>query len=136
MQKLDLKRIIKTANLKTSFVGAALFPNNIDPSKAITRVCRGEAHLNSEQIAKLSELLNVPIGFLFDDAIWDISVEAGRKNIIRFRAYDYYAELNTETMTTRVSFNGTVYFEEVHHEKGIALTDYLSLLTDLIIKYK
>ncbi len=136
MQTLDLKRIIKTSNLKTAQVGAVLFPDNKKPEAAIWRVTKGEAFLNSEQISKLSELLNVPIGLLFDDAAWHMSVEADRKNIIRFRAYDYYAELNTETMTTRVSFNGTVYFEEVHHEKGLGLTDYLSLLTDLIIKYK
>ena len=136
MQKLDLKRIIKTANLKTAYVGAHLFPNNVDPSKAVTRVCRGDAFLNSEQIAKLAELLNVPIGLLFDNASWHMSVEADRKNVIRFRSYDYYAELNTEAMTSRVSFNGTLYFEEVRHEKGIGLTEYLSLLTDLIIRYK
>lgn len=136
MQKLDLKRIIKTANLKTSYLGAQLFPNNKDPKQAVNRVCRGEAFLDSEQIAKLSELLNVPIGLLFDNAEWDMSTSKEEPNIIRFRAYGYFAELNTRTMKTRVSLNGTVFFEEITHERATLIGDYLNDLTDLIIKYK
>lgn len=137
MQTLDLKRIMTTANLKASYVGAHLFPNNVDPAHAVRRVMRGETLLNSEQIAKLSELLNVPIGLLFDDASWHMSVKADRRNIINFRAYDYFAELNTETMTTTLSRNGLVFFEKIiTHDRGIGLTEYLSQLTDLIIKYK
>jgi len=136
MQTLDLKRIMLTANLKASYIGAHLFPDNKDPRQAVQRVARGEAFLNSEQIAKLSELLNVPIGLLFDSTAWHMSVEADRKNIIRFRSYNYYAELNTLTMVTRVSLNGVMFFEEVHNEKSIGIHDYLAQLTDLIIKYK
>lgn len=137
MQTLDLKRIAETANLKASYLGAHLFPDNKDQAHAVRRVMRGEMLLNSEQIAKLSELLNVPIGLLFDDAEWHMSAPAGRQNIINFRAYDYFAELNTETMETTISRNGLVFFEKVlTHDRGIGLTDYLSQLTDLIIKYK
>lgn len=137
MQTLDLKKIMTTANLKASYVGAHLFPNNVDPAHAVRRVMRGETLLNSDQVAKLSELLNVPIGLLFDDVAWCMSVTAGRKNIINFRAYDYFAELNTETMCTTISKNGLLFFEKiVTHEKSIGLTDYLSQLTDLIIKHK
>lgn len=137
MQSIDLNRIMTVANLKPSFVGAHLFPDNRDPSKAVRRVMRGDMLLNSEQIAKLSELLNVPIGLLFDDASWCMSVPAERRNIINFRAYDYFAELDTTTMTTTISRNNLVFFEKlITHEKSIGLTDYLSQLTDLIIKYK
>lgn len=136
MQTLNLKRIAETANLKASYIGSHLFPDNRDPAHAVRRVMRGKLLLNSEQIAKLSELLNVPIGLLFDSAAWHRSVEADRKNIIRFRAYDYYAELNTSTMVTRVSLNGVMFFEEVHIEKSIGMHDYLAQLTDIVIKYK
>jgi len=136
MQTIDLKRILKTANLKPSFVGAHLFPNSAYPDNAIRRIIRGEMLLNSEQIAKLSDLLNVPIGLLFDEAEWKMGVEAERKNIIHFRAYDYYAELDTSTMKTTVSRSGMLFFETLTHERGVTLTDYLSQLTDLIIKYK
>lgn len=136
MQKLDLDRVMRTANLKTAQVGALLFPNHKKPYDAVTRIRRGQGFLNSEQISKLSELLNVPVGLLFDSAAWHMSVEADRKNIIRFKAYDYYAELDTSTMVTRVSLNGVMFFEEVHNEKSIGIHDYLSQLTDLIIKYK
>lgn len=137
MQTLDLKRIAETANLKASYLGAHLFPANKGQAHAVRRVMRGESLLNSEQIAKLSELLNVPIGLLFDDAAWHMSVPAGRQNIINFRAYDYFAELNTETMVTTLTRNGQTFWGKlITHDRGIGLTDYLSQLTDLIIKYK
>lgn len=136
MKTIDLKRIIKTSGLKTSEVAPHLYPNNLDPATALRRVIRGEAFLDSEQIARLSELLNVPVGLLFEGADWAMSVEADRKNIIRFKAYNYYAELDTLTMVTRVSLNGVMFFEHVHHERSIGIHDYLSQLTDLIIKYK
>ena len=128
---------MKTANLKTSFVGAALFPDNVLPQDAVRRVLRGEALLNSDQVAKLAEMLNVPIGLLYDDASWSMDVPANSRNLINFRTYDYFAELNTSTMTTTLSKNGLLFFEKViTHEKSIGLTDYLSQLTDLIIKHK
>lgn len=137
MQTLDLKRIMTTANLKASYVGPHLFPDNVDPAHAVRRVMRSEALLNSEQITKLAELLNVPIGLLFDDAAWCMSVKAERRNVINFRTYDYFAELNTETMETTLSRNDVLMLEKViTHDRGITLTDYLAQLTDLIIKYK
>jgi len=137
MQTIDLKRIMTVANLKTSFVGGHLFPDNKDPKAAVRRVANGEAYLNSWQIAKLSEVLNVPIGLLFDDASWRMSVPAGlSKKVIQFKTYDYFAELDLTTMTTTVSRNGLLFFEKLESPKSIELTQYLSQLTDLIIKYK
>ena len=136
MQTLDLKRIAETANLKASYLGAHLFPGNKDQAHAVRRVMRGEMLLNSEQIAKLSELLNVPIGLLFyDTKQW--AADSDRVNIINFRAHNYHAQLNLATMETTLSRNGLVFFEKIlTHDRGIGLTDYLSQLTDLIIKYK
>lgn len=127
-----------TANLKASYIGAHLFPNNKEPRQAVRRVARGEAFLNSEQIAKLSELLNVPIATLFyDTKAWEIESNTNLKNRINFRTYDYFAELNTETMETTLSRNDVLMFEKIiTHDRGIGLTEYLAQLTDLIIKYK
>jgi hypothetical protein len=136
MQKVDLGRIMETAKLKTSKVGEALFPDNREPSQAVRRVMRGDALLNSEQLAKLAELIGVPVGMLFDTASWKMSVPAGGRNIIQFRSYDYFAELDTKTMTTTVSFNGLVFFEKITHPHGVGIEQYLSDLTDLVIKYK
>lgn len=137
MQNIDLKKILKTANVKASFVGPHLFPGHKDPGGAVRRVMRGESLLNSEQVAKLSELLNVPIGMLFEDASWYMSAPPGRKHVVNFRAYNYFAELDTKTMKTTLSKNGLLFFEKViTHERGIGLTDYLSQLTDLVIKHK
>jgi len=137
MQTIDLKKIMAFTDLKVSQVAPHVFPDNRDPANALRRAIRGEYLLNSEQIARLSQVLNIPIGLLFDDAAWKMSVPAGRRNVINFRTYDYFAELDTATMITTVSRSGEPLFQKfVAHEKGIGLTEYLSQLTDLIIKHK
>lgn len=137
MQKLDLGRIMEIAKLKTATVGAQLFPTNQDPKAAVRRVIKGDAFLNSEQIAKLSEMLGVPIGLLFSDAAWSMTKPSdSKKRVIQFRSYEYFAELDLDTMTTTVSRNGLLFFEKITHPKGVEITEYLNDLTDLIIKYK
>jgi len=125
------------SGLKASFLAPSLFPDHKYPAKAFSYIVTGKANLDSVQIAKLSEILNVPIGLLFDDADWRMDVPAGlAKRVVQFRAYDYFAELDLDTMTTTVSRNGNAFFDKIVHPSGVMLTDYLSSLTDLIIKYK
>ncbi len=138
MQTIDLKRILTASNLKVSHVAPYIFPDNRDPANAMRRAIRGEMLLNSDQIARLSELLNVPIGLLFYDvSYWGAEANTNRSDIINFRADGYFAELNLSTMTTTLSKNGLLFFEKIiTHDKSIGLRDYLSQLTDLIIKHK
>lgn len=137
MQQINLKRIIELTGVSATKLGQHLFPDNAYPYKAINRVCTGKSFLNSEQIVKLSEFINVPVGLLFDSAEWRMSMPAGHdRRVIQFRTYDYFAELDLETMTTTVSRNGALFFEKIEHPKSVGLTAYLSSITDLIIKYK
>ncbi len=136
MQTIDLGHIMKVANVETSFIASHLFPEHNHGNRAVTRIIKGEGFLNSWQIAKLSEVLNVPIGLLFEDVEWSMSAPAGQKGILYFRIYDYFAELNTADMTTRISKDNMLFFEKMSHPEGIMLTEYLADLTDLIIKYR
>lgn len=136
MQTIDLKRIMDTANLKTKDLAPLLFPGFKHPERSVRSVQKGILKLNSDQLAELSKLLNVPVGLLFDDAAWCMSAPASENRIINFRSYDYFAELDLDTMTTTVSRNGMLFPEKITHPDGVGLHDYLSSLTDLIIKYK
>lgn len=137
MQTINLKRIIAASGLKTTDLGKQLFPDVKNPYKSLLRVANGDGLLNSDQISKLSEILNVPIGLLYENADWNMSsaVQKG-KRLIQFRTYDYFAELDLDTMVTTVARNGSVFFEKAIHKKGVGLNQYLSDLTDLIIKHK
>lgn len=135
MKTLNLKRIVEVSGLKPTDLGVQLFPDHKHPYRAFWRVADGKSNLDSAQIAKLSEILNVPIGLLFEDAEWKMAVPAGSR-LIRFTAYDYFAELNLDTMETTISRNNTLFFEKLHHPNGVGLSEYLSSLTNLIIKYK
>lgn len=137
MRTINLKRIRTASGLRPSDLAAALFPDHKKPYNAFNYVESGKGYLNSWQIDKLAELVGVPIGLLFDDADWQMGVPAGsHKRVVQFKTYDYFAELDLDTMTTTVARNGQVFFEKIIHGKGVELTEYLASLTDLIIKYK
>jgi len=136
MKTLDLKRIRKLSGIKASELALELFPNNKKPYDALNYIEKGRGFLDSQQIAKLSDMINVPIGLLFDDAAWEMGRPAGAaRGVIQFKTYDYIAELNTETMTTVVYRNGVVVFDGVQHDGVLELSNYLSEITDLIIKH-
>jgi hypothetical protein len=65
MKKLNLDEIIKQSGLTVTAVGEALFPDNKMAYKAIHRIIKGEGLLNTEQLVKLSALVNRPIADLF-----------------------------------------------------------------------
>ena len=137
MKSINLKRIIEVSGIKPTYLGRQLFPHHKHPYRALDYVRNGKNNLDSWQVAKLAEVLNVPVGLLFEEADWGMSVPAGgARRIIQFKAYDYFAELDLETMTTTVSRSGELVFQKVTHPRGVTITDYLSSLTDLIIKNK
>ena len=136
MKTLDLTKIRKLTGLKAQELAAELFPNHKHPYNALNYIEKGNGFLDSWQIAKLSEIVGVPIGLLFDDAAWEMSKPAGApRGVILFKTYDYIAELNTESMTTVVYRNGAVVFDGVQHSGINEISIYLSSITDLIIKH-
>jgi hypothetical protein len=134
MKTLDLKKIRKLTGLKASELAAQLFPDHKNAYNALNYVESGKGFLDSNQIAKLSEIIDVPIGLLFDDAAWEMGRPAGApRGTLQFKAYDYIAELNTQTMVTVVYRNGVVVIDEVQHNGLVEISDYLSSITDLLI---
>lgn len=133
MSKINLKRIVETAGLRPTDLGRQLFPGKKHPYKSITRVINGLSNLDADQVLKLSQILNVPVDFLYEDARWGSTIPANSRTV-RFRTSDYFAELDLETMTTTVSKNGTLYFEKLTHTKDTKISEYLQSLKDLIIK--
>lgn len=65
MKKLNLADIIKQSGLTETAVGEALFPDVKNPYLAIHRIVKEKGLLNTEQLVKLSTLVNRPIADLF-----------------------------------------------------------------------
>lgn len=133
MKTINLKHIAETADLKINKLGEILFPDNRDSYSAVTRIMRGKGLLNAEQIAKLAEHLNVPIGLLFEDVDWAKSMPPFSR-VISFKAYDYTAELDIDTRSTVITKKDAPFFHSIEHDKDVKLSEYLKSLTDLIIK--
>jgi hypothetical protein len=134
MKTLDLKKIRKLTGLKASELAVELFPNHKNAYNALNYVESGRGFLDSSQISKLSEITEVPIGLLFDDAEWEMGKPANApRGTLQFKTYDYVAELNTETMVTVVYRNGVVIIDEVQHNGLVEISEYLSSITDLLI---
>lgn len=136
MKTLDLKRIRTLAGLKPAELAPELFADHKHPYRALNYVESGKKFLDSQQISKLSDILNIPIGLLFDDAAWRMGRPAGAvRGVLLFETYDYIAELDTATMTTTVTRNGITIFDGVKHSGVVELSEYLSEITALIIKH-
>lgn len=135
MQKLELQKIIDRYELDVHEVAKKLYPSAKYPKLAIDRVISGDALLNSEQVALLSAITGVPIGFLYSGGDWTWNGTA-KENILSFSTEDYTAELDTNTWTTKIYHKGSLFHDAVIHSGSVPLSEYLSTLSNLIVKYK
>lgn len=131
MQKVDLGKIIKDHKLSKKELANELFPKNGYPVMALTRIIKGEALLDTDQISKLSSLTGVSINDLFSKEKWKQIKKA--ENYI-FTCGDYKAILNSKDWITKIYRNGSLFHEEVIHKKTIPLSEYFDSLNSIIIK--
>lgn len=132
MQTINLKRIIEKQDLKPKWVAEQLFPENKYPKLALDRVLDGKAFLDTNQVSRLSAITGIPINFLYSGGEWEMK---STENKISFTSDDYFAELNTQTWKTEIYHKGSIFHETLIHSEGIPLSEYLSQLTNLIIKH-
>jgi len=133
MKTINLQNIIDSQELDTIEVAKQLFPNNKYPKLAINRILDGSAFLDSNQISKLSMLTGIPIELLYSDGKW--SKAKATDGLLKFTADDYTAELNTKDWTTKLYHKDSLFHEDIIHDKSIPLSEYLSQLSNLIIKH-
>lgn len=133
MQTIQIQKIIDLQGLDTRFLAMKLFPSHKFPAQALDRVIKGEGLLNSEQVLTLSEITNLPIGFLYASGEWTAS---GNLNKITYVAGEVTAEIDMRTFKTKISHThkGHFFVETLVHPADIKASVYLSELTDTIIK--
>lgn len=137
METIQLQKIIDLQKLDSVKLAAELFPGHKHPSMALSRVITGQGLLNSEQVLKLSEITNLPIGFIYASGEWKASASG---KTISFVAGEVEACLTPAfgALGYRTAVN---YF---HKDKEFTLTllhpsdtsakAYLSELAEAVIK--
>jgi len=135
MRTIQLQKIITLQGLDPQALARELFPNHSYPVQAMDRVIKGLGLLNSDQVLKLSEITNIPVGFLYASGEW---VATGTLNKISFVSGEVIAEVTptpTKWLTKIMSFHkGRPFIQTTIHHSDIPAKVYLSELTDLIIK--
>lgn len=129
MSKFNLQEIIDKQKLDTKEIAKELFPSNKHATLALRRILKGEAFLDTEQISKLSQLTGIPIEELFVGGEWKTTAT---ENELVFKSGRYKAVLNTETWVTKIYKNDSLFHDKVIHGGSIALSKYLSALTEII----
>lgn len=130
MQTIKLREIIEAKGLTFEHVGQKLFPKARFPYMAIKRVMDGKAVLDADQISILSQLTDIPVGYLFSGGEWGASLKG---SIITFTSGEYIAELNTQTWQTKIYEKGALFHDVLIHPEGVALSSYLKQINEIII---
>ena len=131
MSTFNLQNIIKKYNLDEGFLAEQLFPENKFPKLALTRICMGASHLNTEQVCKLAELLGVVVSELFNECNWNKTISG---NIIKFHRNNHRVELNLDTHVSEIFLSDKFVASEVLiSDKNIKLSEYLKLVDETII---
>lgn len=135
MQKLELQKIIERYELDVHEIAKKLYPLAKYPKLAIDRVLSGEALLNSEQVSLLANIVGVPINFLYSGGGWTWNGTA-KESLLSFSTEEYNAELNTDTWVTKIYHKGSLFHDAIIHGGSVPLSEYLAILSNLIVKHK
>lgn len=132
MKTIDLEAIIENNQLDTDALAVELFPNNKYPKMALSRVLKGEALLDSNQVSKLAMMLNVDISTLYTGGWKAVS----KKDLHIISNKEFRAELNTKTWESKVFVNDTLYHSTLLHVSGITLLEYIENINKIVEQYK
>lgn len=134
MKTIDLNKIIEDKGLDVNELSQQLFPEHKHPRLALNRVISGDSTLNADQISKLSALVDIEIGELFEPSNWrTVPMNVATSEIV-FENGDYKAVLNIDTMVTRIMHKKSLIHEQVLSSNSITLNEYLTQLNNIILK--
>jgi len=107
--RIDLKRVIEDRDLDRGQLAQALFPANLHPAAALSRLLLSRARMKEEQIYRLSIFTGLSIDALYMDALyWKTTTH---DDVVRFSKDNYCAIYSPATGVTKI----------YHLEKEIAV---------------
>jgi len=133
MKAFDLNKIMEVHKLEVHKVAKHLFPANKYPKLALDRILKNEAFLDTNQLSRLAQLIGTSIENLYSNNEWSMKT---KKGLLHFTSDKYTAELNTNSWTTKIYSDGSIFHEEVIHNGSITLSEYLQNYREVAIDEK
>lgn len=131
MNYFNLNKIIEVYNIDVGLLAKALFPKVKYPKEALSRVIKGEANLDTEQLQLLASYLGVLPADLFSIDSWVGVYEDG---LITLKKGEYTAKLNYNGAFLTVYKNEKVIKQEVLCAVSYTIPDLVKLVNTLISK--
>lgn len=129
MSRINLTKLLKDSGASLPFIAKQLFPENKFPLASLKRVMRGDALLDSEQIAKLATYLDTPIESLYEET-W--KAEASTDDSITFTKAGYRVILNLDTFQARIYNEETFETNLILTSRAITLSEFFAKVENII----
>lgn len=133
MQTINLQKLIEERDLDRDVLAAELFPGHKFPNLALARVIQGKSVLDANQISRLAQITGLNISDLFEGATW--KSEPLKKGLVTFTSGRYRAELDTQTLITKIYHIDTLFHTATMSHATITISDYLRSLDEIIFKH-
>jgi len=124
----DLDAVFKQYDLQAAEIAILLFPGNLHPRKALNRALKGAYVLDANQIARLAEFIGVDVNALYSPN-WMTKPSKG--HVLNFQNGEYFAELNTVNLTTRIFHKNTLFHTLLLSPESITLREYFLTLNKI-----
>lgn len=122
---INLSAIIEKTNIDPKELACQLFPGHKHPKMALDRVLSGEGVLDERQISRLSHFTGIPVGDLFTNSEWKVSIE---DNVYTLECGQFKAKLDPRFMSTKLYHRHTLYHGFIIHSSSITLGEYIARL--------
>ena len=129
MHTVNVGKLIEVFELDEENLAQHLFPLNKHPKSALKRIISGDSLLDTDQLFKLSRLVNLSVEDLFFSDGWKTAFH-DQVHVLTFEEYE--AHLNVDTWVTTIFHKGSMLHEAVIHTGSISLSYYLELLNNKI----
>lgn len=127
--KIDVKKLFNDYGLDVESSARKLFPRNNYPVKALSRVFKKQALLNSKQMFILADILNLTVSELYQVEKEDLKTDTVKLSY----PGNIRIELSRKSGVTLVYFPDRKQPVELWHGLEISLEEYLQKI-DLLIK--
>lgn len=131
-QQFDINRVIERYGLNEEDVADVLFPHVRYKLMALNRIKKGEAFIDTNQLAALADLIGIFIYDLFEYDGWSTNT---KDNCVTFSKGTFVAKLNYDNTFLTV-YDGNVVISKMVTCKNMTLDQFYNLLNNIINNYQ
>lgn len=129
MQTINLSLLIKELNLDQELIAKLLFPSNLHPKLALSRILKGETEMNESQLLSLSSHTGMSIDDLFVRSAWKME---SKDYMLIFTFKDSVAKLDTRNFLLTIQVENNTVLEQVILKPQQTVKEFISFLNNKI----